>query len=1064
MSAATSPAININENSFWSSAIKHQKLLENWQKELAFQTTRFFQNVDEFQIFVQQAEVHLQKQQRHLQQESQALANVQGCFHLILCRIENILEIKKIQNAELDSPFIDRLTEILRKIHENQSTMEESMEEKNNLKAALKYFWTRDEKLHSLSNKLKWLSTELESVINQSDEVCPSNLEFEDVESTTTPIENIKGLLQEAHEDLESYCTHRRNRDNELFKRNYIRFKRSNCEALNQFLNLVEKELFHLWIQEDRNKLSYNSKYKSTLVQTEPENPGMINKPQGNVFNTQENDIHWNEFEKNAESKESKSVQSNSWSPISRPNANTPESECEESFLTCPNSSNTTDLHLCRGSCHNQCNNTTPKMGREEMQKLVSQKLRGNEDLLHPLLNPPVTDFDSFASVRPSVSMPCIICDQNVTLGDAKDHFDEIETGESSRKYILLNFCRHFQINFSVPSEQWDLIPEDLKFCGECQTMAEKLVELTVNLEILKRELSDVEGWVKARIKNISALQLNRSTLKAWKSENSGVEAIRDIIVGPVLRLPRVPITTTVTNFLAPISVKTESAGADEGLLNNYSPGSNYSSPGYEIVEIKEEGLNSQKKTRKKRGKYLKKSKRAAQPEFKIRTKISAMKNQPKTSSCEELTEDVQMDHVSNEVLKQEAVENATFDSGLNDEFLRPRRARKSKLLKSESFSEDDIDDSKGEEGGNASTIHDDDSCNEDGLLQDGDYFEDDDDEDFIPPDEADADGNVSEDKKLESKIKSSLRAKNSQIDRKSVVLTKVTNLGNDRYLYGDHLEFTGNLKEGFKCSLCTKDHVFRLRRHICTHLREKHLRERKSFVCQFCGKSLGSDASLKYHLQSHNDSSDAVCEVCGKVCKGAMALVNHVKVTHGKDCSGVCEICGARFKYKNRLNDHVKTVHLKEKRYFCEICGRGFYGKYQMKIHIEETHSTVKQFTCKLCGEKFRQRSSWWRHMAVFHNSRPSGLNAVDVQSKYGKDESAEQKSGDPDLRCKFCGLQYNRHNNLTRHLKQIHHINVKGLSWKNRPPKRLLEQITLLPEALGELSYSDEGNFTNS
>jgi hypothetical protein len=149
--------------------------------------------------------------------------------------------------------------------------MNESKRETNRLQAQVQSFRSREEKLASLANKLKDLSTELEAAIRE--EPSSSECAYEEEEDTGPITENeITEFLEQAHEDLESYCNYRRNRDREIFKRNYIRFKRSGCEPLDNLLNLVEKELFHLWIQEDRAKLSSISSHRTVCTQTEPEN------------------------------------------------------------------------------------------------------------------------------------------------------------------------------------------------------------------------------------------------------------------------------------------------------------------------------------------------------------------------------------------------------------------------------------------------------------------------------------------------------------------------------------------------------------------------------------------------------------------------------------------------------------------------------------------------------------------------------------------------------------------------------------------------------------------------
>ncbi|CAG7837480.1 unnamed protein product [Allacma fusca] len=291
-------------------------------------------------------------------------------------------------------------------------------------------------------------------------------------------------------------------------------------------------------------------------------------------------------------------------------------------------------------------------------------------------------------------------------------------------------------------------------------------------------------------------------------------------------------------------------------------------------------------------------------------------------------------------------------------------------------------------------------------------------------------------DEEKEPRVRQSRKKKKVETGDKSEpdrVVFKTVRIGEDKYLYGEKLEYTGNVKDGFKCSQCTDGHVYPKKRHIASHLRI-HMRVPGVYKCHICAKDLSTAWALKYHMESHDDSCVVICEVCGKACKGVQALKYHHSAVHKQDAIMYeCEVCGKAFKTKALSRSHKKQVHLKIKNYFCELCGRGFYGLNALKRHHgTNAHSSEKPFSCDECGQRFNTEAHRGRHIKQFHT--PS----------IGSPINEEEAVGDPNLRCTYCGLQYNRQNNLTRHLLQIHHINVKGLAWKTKAPTKILEKVT--------------------
>ncbi|CAG7837486.1 unnamed protein product [Allacma fusca] len=625
--------------------------------------------------------------------------------------------------------------------------------------------------------------------------------------------------------------------------------------------------------------------------------------------------------------------------------------------------------------------------------------------------------------------------------------FDPAKKNISNRhKFILQSFCRYFQMKLPLAFVKWDLTQEHFPFCEPCQKIAERLVKLNRQLEILKGELKLVESLVRSKINKISTKYQN--VPKTWASPDSRIQTVRDVIMGPRIELTRAsfaPVTDSVVIKVEPLIFQDDAYEDFDCFEENVIPegacdGMEETSPG-KIIQKKQTKV-IRKRTARKRAKVSKVSTKNSKRGRKI-----VGGQQSGTSDCHsdgnELLMNVDMVQVDPGIQIEE-------QSDVIPEKQSRRCAQRSSKIKTK-FVTNFRDLGAFDEPT--------DDCNyedESDLHDEGEFEDDPRDEDFVLPD--DAEDTLAVDSKLNSRIEGSLRANVRRKEEipvpKSYYVPKVvTRLEGDKYLYKEH-KFRGNKTYGFKCCECSSGHVFRKRKQVLLHIREVHTAVPGSSICPTCGKSFSSVMRMRSHKRVH-DVSDAVasiCELCGKDFKGEQALKHHIAFVHEKESTEMCEICGKKFKTKTMLKAHVTSVHFQEKICFCEICGKGFRSKSSLKMHLQSTHDTESRFACDYCGQRFRRKPHWKRHVQQFHSEPPqikAARESVPADEEISVDNE-EEAVGDVSLRCKYCGKQYNRHNNLTRHLLQIHHINVKGLSWKQGAPRKLLAKVTPQPDAV--------------
>ncbi|XP_061380090.1 zinc finger protein 391-like [Danaus plexippus] len=138
-----------------------------------------------------------------------------------------------------------------------------------------------------------------------------------------------------------------------------------------------------------------------------------------------------------------------------------------------------------------------------------------------------------------------------------------------------------------------------------------------------------------------------------------------------------------------------------------------------------------------------------------------------------------------------------------------------------------------------------------------------------------------------------------------------------------------------------------------------------KTHVCETCGASFTSNASLQAHIRRHLGIKPFVCSVCGYACVLNMELRRHM-MRHTGVRPYKCRVCDRRFGDFGSRQKHER-LHMGLRPYQCSLCGKAFTYSYVLANHML-THTGEKKYSCTPCNKKFTKAHHLKYHNKVHH------------------------------------------------------------------------------------------------
>lgn len=260
-----------------------------------------------------------------------------------------------------------------------------------------------------------------------------------------------------------------------------------------------------------------------------------------------------------------------------------------------------------------------------------------------------------------------------------------------------------------------------------------------------------------------------------------------------------------------------------------------------------------------------------------------------------------------------------------------------------------------------------------------------------------------------------------------------------------------------FPCNICGKK--FRMMKYVRRHINETHkdlssmaeteanndtdenvrMKESKQIkprlqkpgICDVCGKSYTSLASMLNHRTIHFDDRPYPCTKCNKKFRLQNSLRNHM-MTHGNTKDYVCEHCGKSFKISQGLRMHRLRYH-ENVDYKCEICDRKFLSFGGKKYHIFREHKEVadscglKLYPCKYCSRKCASYQEFLRHESSHVDNRSHVCDICEGRWATTSQLNVHRKSHfglNKKFHCNICQFKTTTPWKLKRHLASAKHV----------------------------------------
>lgn len=223
----------------------------------------------------------------------------------------------------------------------------------------------------------------------------------------------------------------------------------------------------------------------------------------------------------------------------------------------------------------------------------------------------------------------------------------------------------------------------------------------------------------------------------------------------------------------------------------------------------------------------------------------------------------------------------------------------------------------------------------------------------------------------------------------------------------------------------------------ITLQLLREHLRVhtlQKLFACPYCGNFFSTKIKFDDHflrnlpiLEIIQNKVSAKPEITSKI-DGEFKFDIETYEIEGKrvkifKCT--YENCFKAFLTSSLLREHIR-VHSNKNQ--CKQCSYVAKSTSRLEIHKLYRHQTERNYECAICLKTFKQRGDLRAHVRRHQIVEPYKCDKCDFETlnEEGLNTHAKIHDKNHDYCCHICNRMFNRGNNLSRHLKDLHKVKL--------------------------------------
>lgn len=194
--------------------------------------------------------------------------------------------------------------------------------------------------------------------------------------------------------------------------------------------------------------------------------------------------------------------------------------------------------------------------------------------------------------------------------------------------------------------------------------------------------------------------------------------------------------------------------------------------------------------------------------------------------------------------------------------------------------------------------------------------------------------------------------------------------------------DFSDDNSESLNCSICNKQfcdatsyetHLMKCSLEESSSIpkpskkTQKEANQKKIFLCDICGKTAVSKASLLTHMCTHENVFPYKCDVCPYKGRTVDLLRVH-KRSHLREKPFKCSLCPKGTTTSSNLAKHMRHVHSTARPHKCNYCDKAFTYQHDMKRHIKDIHLRQGTVECNVCHKKFNTKKILQGHKWKIH------------------------------------------------------------------------------------------------